>query len=95
MLKITIHDTPQAFRLQLEGKLAGPWVAELESCWQTGSSTVLERDLVVDLKGVTFVDAAGRCLLVRMHQAGAQFTTCGLMMRALVDEIRQAATAAH
>ena len=34
MLRITIHDDPGSLTFQLEGKLAGPWVAELEDCWQ-------------------------------------------------------------
>ena len=34
MLRITVHDTPETLTFQLEGKLAGPWVRELEDCWQ-------------------------------------------------------------
>ena len=34
MLRITVHDTQQALTFQLEGRLAGPWVSEVEECWQ-------------------------------------------------------------
>ena len=35
MLRITIHDNLQALTFQLEGRLAGPWLRELEECWQS------------------------------------------------------------
>ena len=35
MLRITVHDNPQALTFQLEGRLAGPWVQELKECWQS------------------------------------------------------------
>lgn len=89
MLKITIHDTPEALQLQLEGKLSGPWVAELESCWRTVASTMSGRRLAVDLRDVTFVDNAGRYLLALMHHSGASLEAGDPMMQALVREITQ------
>jgi hypothetical protein len=35
MLRITVHDNPQALTFQLEGRLAGPWLRELEECWKS------------------------------------------------------------
>ena len=32
MLRITVHDNPESLTFQLEGRLAGPWVRELERC---------------------------------------------------------------
>jgi hypothetical protein len=89
MLKITIHDTPEALQLQLEGKLSGPWVAELESCWRTVASTMSGRRLAVDLRDVTFVDNAGRYLLALLHHSGAELEAGDPMMQALVREITQ------
>ena len=31
MLRIAIHDNPGSLRFHLEGRLAGPWVRELEA----------------------------------------------------------------
>ena len=31
MLKITIHDSPEALTFQVEGKLIGDWAKELEA----------------------------------------------------------------
>ena len=87
MLKITTRDAPDGFRLELEGKLAGAWVPELESCWRSATALHGARGLRVDLTGVHCVDAAGRYLLALMHNAGARFVASGCAMSALVREI--------
>jgi len=86
MLRITVHDDPDRLRLELEGRLGGAWVAELESCWRA-ASTDDKRRLWVDLRGVDSVDAAGKYLLALMHAAGARFIASGCAMTALVGEI--------
>ena len=35
MLRITVHENPGWLTFQLEGRLAGPWVCEVDDCWQT------------------------------------------------------------
>ncbi len=35
MLRITVRQEPTTTTIELEGKLAGPWVEELERCWRT------------------------------------------------------------
>ena len=87
MLRITIHDTPGEFRLRLEGRLAGPWVREVELCCQTAQSTLRGRALTVDLRDVDFVDAAGERWLAAMHRHGAKFLASSPMMKHLVREI--------
>ena len=37
MLKITTHDNGKRIVLELEGKLVGPWVNELERVWHQPS----------------------------------------------------------
>jgi hypothetical protein len=32
--RIPIQDTPPVLTFQLEGRLSGPWVREVEACWQ-------------------------------------------------------------
>jgi hypothetical protein len=88
MLRITIHDNPESLTVQLEGRLAGPWVRELEVCWQgTRSSSQRTPVLRFDLTGVTDLDATGKQFLAAMHAEGAQFLACGCLMRAVVAEI--------
>jgi outer membrane protein TolC len=85
MLRITVHDDTDAWRLQLEGKLAAALVAEAQTTW---ASRTARKRIVVDLTGVTVVDDAGCKLLEEMNQAGAQFVAGGVEMKALVSEIK-------
>jgi hypothetical protein len=87
MLRITIHDSPGDFRLHLEGRLAGPWVQEVERCWQTAQSAGRNGPLTVDLRDVDFVNAAGEQLLAAMHQHGVRFLAASPMMKSLVARI--------
>jgi ABC-type transporter Mla MlaB component len=87
MLRITVHDKPQAMTFQLEGRLAGPWVRVLEECWQTALARQRKPILRVDLTGVTAIDAAGRAHLAAMQREGAEFVAADCLMKALVAEI--------
>ena len=85
MLRVTEQNEPGAWRLTLEGTLAGRWAAEAERVW-AGAPAGKPRE--VDLRGVTSVDRAGRDLLHRMHHDGASFVAEGVVMKALVEELR-------
>jgi anti-anti-sigma regulatory factor len=90
MLRITIHDNPESLTVQLEGRLAGPWVRELEACWQSTCGSQRTPVLRVDLTDVTSIDAAGKEFLAALHTEGAQFLARGCLMRAVVAEITHA-----
>src|SRR5262245_20258013 len=94
MLRITVHDTPEALTFQLEGRLAGPWVRELENCWRGTLGGPYSPAVRFDLTGVTFIDAAGKDFLAAVHAQGARFVVAGCLMRALVAEITDAPLAA-
>jgi hypothetical protein len=85
MLRITVHQDGGQCRLELAGKLGGPWVAETENVWL--STPCSGKETEVDMREVTGVDDAGRELLAAMHKAGVRFTAQGLAMTALIDEI--------
>ena len=87
MLKITLHDAKGPLRLELEGRLAGVWVRELEYCWRTAEVNYPKRACSVDLTSVTFIDQAGRYLLQLMHHDGMSFVASGLMMQDILDHI--------
>ena len=87
MLKITILDSARELRFRLEGKLSGPWVAELRQCWQTAASTTAGRATVADLREVDFVDPDGQRLLCEMHRAGVGLQAVTPLIRGLVEEI--------
>ena len=50
MLRITVHDKPQVLTLQLEGRLAGPWLRELEECWKSTLAQPRKSILCVKLR---------------------------------------------
>ena len=88
MLKITQHRNAasESVSFILEGRLAGPWVEELRTCWRQIAANSQSR-AVVNLTGVTFVDADGKALLTRMWQQGAELRAAGCLTRCIVDEI--------
>jgi anti-anti-sigma regulatory factor len=87
MLKITIYDAAGQRRLELEGRLAGVWVSELEHCWRTAKASHPNRTVAVDLTGVTFIDQAGRYLLQLMHRDGVRFVASDLMLQDILDHV--------
>jgi hypothetical protein len=85
MLKISTQ-TDQAMTIfELEGRLAGPWVREMETTWR--QSVVPERATKVVLKAVTFVDKAGTELLAEMHRHGIELVAEGCMIKAIIADI--------
>ena len=87
MLRITTQDNPRVLTLRVEGRLIGPWAAELEKCWQDSLASPGGTRLRVDLTGVTFVDAAGKAVIAAMHEQGAQLIANDCMIAGLVEEI--------
>jgi len=85
MLRITVHEEGGQCRLELAGKLCGPWVDETKNVWR--SQPCSGKEIEIDMREVTGVDTAGRELLVAMHQAGARLIAEGVWMTALIEEI--------
>lgn len=89
MLKITPQRTGHSTRLMLEGRLAGPWVDELERAWRDSKESITG-SLVVDLTGVTFIEQEGKALLSRMWQEGAELLAVGCCSRSILEDIMSA-----
>jgi len=85
MLKITTRADAGRITLELEGRVAGPWVEELKACWQRAA--VGNRQVGVLLKEVTFIDEAGRKLLADMYRQRATLAGAGCMTKAVIEEI--------
>jgi ABC-type transporter Mla MlaB component len=90
MLRITVHDNPRVLTFQLEGRLTGPWLRELEECWKQAVASPREPILRVDLTGLTSIDAAGKACLAAVHRQGAEFIAPDCLSKAIVAEITQA-----
>ena len=87
MLKITTRTDVTGTIFELEGRLAGAWVQELEDCW--GKAANSDRPVRVMVCAVTFIDDKGKTLLAEMHQHGAELVAEGCMNSAIIEEITQ------
>jgi hypothetical protein len=85
MLRITIHEDEKVCRLELAGRLEGPWVAETENAWR--ASLRPDRKIEVDLRQLMGVDDAGRDLLAAIHLAGACLIVEGVWLNALIGAL--------
>jgi anti-anti-sigma regulatory factor len=90
MLRITIHDKPELLTFQLEGKLAGAWVMEIDECRQRILAGSCRRPFRFDLAGVTFIDAVGKAYLADMHRNGVELFAVDCLTKAIVAEITRA-----
>ena len=91
MLKITTLMNAESTVLRLEGRLAGPWVQELERCWDSTLGTTANHPLSVDLSAVAYVDSDGKDLLKKIHRQGAKLVASGCLTSCIVNEIVQVA----
>lgn len=76
MLRITINEEATKVVLKLEGRIVGPWTAELDRTWHSLGPSLDDRKLIVDLRDVSYIDHKGREILAEMYRkTGAQFQT--------------------
>jgi anti-anti-sigma regulatory factor len=88
LLKITEQrgTEPDSLSLLLEGRLAGPWVEELNGyCRKMAEAH--QRCTVIDLTGVTFIDANGKALLTSLWKQGAELRASGCLTKCVVEQI--------
>ena len=78
MFRVSYSDTTDGQHWSLHGRLAGPWVDELRSCWKYARDRAPLARAIVDLKEVTFIDQAGEKLLAEMRGAGAELIAAGV-----------------
>lgn len=87
MLKITRRGEAGNVVLQVEGKLAGSWVKELEGAWRSVAAEQT-RPVCVDLTAVSFIDEAGKDLLSAMHQERVELKAKGCFNSCVIEGIR-------
>jgi anti-anti-sigma regulatory factor len=86
VLRITILNSSGGLILKLEGSLKGPWVDELRKAWLTPANMAAGEPVSVDLAGVTFADARGRDLLLRMRKESVALNGGSIFLRQLLEE---------
>jgi hypothetical protein len=87
MLRITKIESPTEQKLILEGRLAEPWSSDLRSHWEESRRGHPGRKFIVDVKGVTRIDAGGERALATMKSQGAEFLASGVRMKQLLKDL--------
>jgi anti-anti-sigma regulatory factor len=88
MLRISILETAEEVELKLEGRIAGPWAAELGRVWVETAPRLSSRKLVLDLSSVTYADAEGTQLLSEIYsQTHAELLAGTLWTQSLAEQI--------
>lgn len=81
MLKISMVEGKDERRLIVEGKLVGPWAAELESvCAETGND-LRNRGLIIDMRHLTAISQEGEKVLCELIQKGVKFRCRGVFTK--------------
>ena len=89
MLRISIHEDDRSIGLTLEGRLAGPWVAELNRAWLETAGRLDGKTLLLDLRELTYWDANGKRALKEIFtRTGAELITSSFWSEHLAKEIR-------
>ena len=88
ILKITVRESPEAVTLILEGRLAGPWIWEVERAWSAITTKIRGLHLVVDLSGVSFIEAEGKTLLRRISEQEGELRADDVMTKAIIEEVQ-------
>jgi hypothetical protein len=62
-LRITVLEQQSSIEVTLEGRLAGPWVAELSKAWRETAPRLEGKKLFLNLHNLTFSDEEGKQVL--------------------------------
>ena len=87
MLRISILDTPSQRRLLIEGKLIGPWAAELARVWRQATIDLHGRALIIDAKGLTAITEDGENVLLELMKEGASFRSSGVFTKHVLKRL--------
>ena len=89
MLRISLEHDPGTLSLILEGRLVGPWVDELRRI--SAEHISRSEQLIIDLNGLTAMDARGQGLLDELRQEGATLRCSDVMNQYLVEQMARPA----
>ena|SRR5579864_773656 len=95
MLKISIIEGNTQRRLIVEGKLVGPWVAELRNACENVNTDPFGRKLVIDMKHVTAISQEGENVLFELIQKGVKFRCRGVFTKHVLKQVARRANGNH
>lgn len=89
-LRISIFEYESTMSITLEGRVAGPWVTELNRVWKETAPQLQSRKLIIDLRNVTYADSAGTDALKEIYsQSHAKLIAASPWTEYLAKEIRK------
>jgi anti-anti-sigma regulatory factor len=87
-LRISIEQTTVSVVITLEGRIAGPWAAELGRSWSELTPPLGTRSLMIDLRNATYADATGLKVLREIYsETSAEFLTSTPWTKYLAEEV--------
>jgi anti-anti-sigma regulatory factor len=86
MLRISVVESPRRYRLVVEGKLITPWAAELANACEKARADLHGRELIVDLRGLTAINAEGETVLLQLMNEKVKFR-CGVFMKEVLRRL--------
>ena len=92
MLKISLIDSARQRRLVVEGKLVGPWAAELRNASQEARVGLDARELVVEMKHITTISQEGENVILELINEGTRFRCQGVFSKHVVKELTRRAS---
>lgn len=95
MLKISMIEGKQERRLIVEGKLVGPWAAELKSVCEETRHDLGGRGLVVDMRHLTAISQEGENVLFELIQTGVKFRCQGVFTKHVLKQVARRANGNH
>jgi hypothetical protein len=87
MLKISIIEGSTERRLIVEGKLVGPWAAELRGACENANAELFGRKLLIDMKHVTAISQEGENVLFELIQKGVKFRCRGVFTKHVLKQV--------
>jgi hypothetical protein len=87
MLRISIVERRNQRRLVLEGKLISPWADELKSAYEKANADLNGRQLVIDVKSLTGINADGENVLLELLKQKASFRSAGLFTKHVLKRL--------
>ena len=91
MLKISIIEGHAERRLIVEGKLVGPWVAELRTACENVNTDLAGRKLVIDMRHLTAISQEAENVLLELLQKGVKFRCCGVFTKHVLKQVARRA----
>jgi anti-anti-sigma regulatory factor len=87
-LRITIDQNATSIAIILEGRIIGPWAAELDRTWSELAPSLGTRKAAIDLRNATYADESGIRVLHKIYsQTAAELITSTPWTQYLAEEV--------